>query len=103
MGEIGHTALHLAAKQDAYLTQDILQPGIDNNIRNVNGELQPTCAVNAEEIDIVIYKIRIHADVNVDNNNQAIYLRLTPRKDQAGSISQLLSDVTQGKRNLPRQ
>ena len=54
MGEIGHTALHLAAQQDAYLTQDILELGIDNNIRNINGEFQPTCAKNAEDIDIVI-------------------------------------------------
>lgn len=90
MNEDGQTALHLAAKQDAYLTWDVLSCGVDINIRNVNGETPLMCAVNAENLDTVTLLLKNHADVNAVDDQQATCLHLAASKDESGSITQLL-------------
>ena len=72
MNEDGQTALHLAAKQDEYLTRDVLSHGVDINIRNVNGETPLMCAVNAENVDTVTLLLKNHADVNAVDGQQVL-------------------------------
>ncbi|KAF6222312.1 hypothetical protein HO133_001398 [Letharia lupina] len=90
MNEEGQTALHLAAKQDAYLTLDVLSRGVDINIRNVNGETPLMCAVNAENIDTVTLLLKNHADVNAVDDQHATCLHFAAMKDESGSMTQLL-------------
>ncbi len=90
MNEKGETALHLAAKQDAYLTRDVLSHGFDINIRNVCGETPLMCAVNAENIDTVTFLLKNHADVNATDDQQATCLHLAALNDKSGSITELL-------------
>ena len=86
----GQTALHLAAKQDACLTRDVLGHGVDINIRNVNGETPLMCAVNAENVDTVTILLKNHADINAIDDQQATCLHLAASKDESGSMTQLL-------------
>ena len=55
MNEDGETALDLAAKQDVYLTRDVLNHGFDINLRNVCGETPLMCAVNSENVDTGVF------------------------------------------------
>lgn len=86
----GQTALHLAVKQDACLTRDVLGHGVDINIRNVNGETPLMCAVNVENVDTVTILLKNHADINAIDDQQATCLHLTASKDESGSMTQLL-------------
>jgi len=90
MNEDGETALHLAAKQDAYLIRHVLSHGFDINFRNVYGETPLMCAVNAENVDTVTFLLKNHADVNAVDDQQATCLHLAASKDESGSITQLL-------------
>lgn len=90
MNEQGETALHLAAGQDAYLTQEVLSHGFDINLRNVWGETPLMCAVNAGNVDIVTFLLKNRADVNAVDDQQATCLHLAASKDESGSMTQLL-------------
>ena len=90
MNEDGQTALHLTAKQDAYLTWDVLSHGLDINIRNVNSETPLMCAVIAENVDTVTILLKNHADINTIDDQQATCLHLAASKDESGSMTQLL-------------
>ena len=90
MNEDGQTALHLAAKQDAYLTWDVLSHGLDINIRNVNSETPLMCAVNAKNVDTVTILLKNHADINAIDDQQATCLHLAASKDESGSMARLL-------------
>lgn len=90
MNEDGQTALHLAAKQDASLTRDVLSHGFDIDIRNVDDETPLMCAVNAGKVDTVTLLLKNHADVNAMNDQQATCLHMAASKDETGSIAQLL-------------
>lgn len=90
MNDDGHTALHLAAKQDAYLTRDVLSHGFDINVRNINGETPLMCAVDAENIETVTLLLKDHADVNAVNDQQGTCLHLAASRDESGSMTRLL-------------
>ena len=90
MNEQGETALHLAAGQDAYLTQEVLSHGFDIDLRNVWGETPLMCAVNAGNVDTVTFLLKNRADVNAVDDQQATCLHLAASKDESGSMTQLL-------------
>ena len=88
--EEGQTALHLAAKQDAPLTRDVLRHGLNVNIRNANGETPLMCTINAENIDTVTLLLKNHADVNAVDDQQSTCLHLAAAKDESRSMTQIL-------------
>lgn len=90
LNENGETALHLAAKQDAYLARDVLSHGFDIDVRNVCGETPLMYAVNAENVDTVTLLLKNHANVNAIDDQQSACLHLAASKDVSGSITQLL-------------
>ena len=90
MNEDGETALHLAAKQDVYLTWEVLNYGFDINIRNVCGETPLVCAVNSENVDTVAFLLKNHADVNARDDQQSTCLHLAASNNKSGSITELL-------------
>ena len=90
MNEDGETALHLAAKQDVYMTRDVLNHGFDINSRNVCGETPLMCAVNSENVDTVAFLLKNHADVNARDDQQSTCLHLAALNNKSGSIIELL-------------
>ena len=91
VNEDGQTALHLAAVQDEYLTQDVLARGsdIDINVRNWEGETPLMCAINAEKLEIVRLLLKNHADINAMDDKQSTPLHLAALKDKSGTVTQL--------------
>ena len=89
MNEDGETALHLAAKQDVYLTRDVLNHGFDINLRNVCGETPLMCAVNSENVDTVAFLLKNHADVNARDDQQSTCLHLAASNNKSGSITEI--------------
>ena len=90
MNEDGETALHLAAKQDVYLTREVLNHGFDINIRNVCCETPLMCAVNSENVDTVAFLLKNHADVNARDDQRSTCLHLAASNNKSGSITELL-------------
>ena len=90
MNEDGETALHLAAKQDVYLTREVLNHGFDINLRNLCGETPLMCAVNSENVDTVAFLLKNHADVDARDDQQSTCLHLAALNNKSGSITELL-------------
>ena len=90
MNDEGQTALHLAAQQDAYLTQKVISHGVHPDESNVEGETPLMLAVMVENIETAKVLIKQGADVNAINDNAETPLHYAARHNKNNSITQLL-------------
>ena len=90
MNDEGQTALHLAAQQDAYLTQKVISHGLHPDEPNVEGETPLMIAVMAENIETSKLLLKQGADVNASNENDETPLHYAARHSKNDSIIQLL-------------
>ena len=94
VNEDGQTALHLAAMEDEYLTQEVLARAsnipIEIDVRNWEGETPLMCAINAGNAETVRLLLKNHADVNATDNKQSTPLHLAALNDKSGTMIQLL-------------
>ena len=90
MNDEGQTALHLAAQQDAYLTQKVISHGLHPDEPNVEGETPLMLAIMAENIETVKVLLKQGADVNATNDNHEAPLHYAARHNKNDSITQLL-------------
>lgn len=90
INENGETAFYLAAKQDSYLTRDVLSYGFDIDVRNVCGETPLMCAVKAENVETITFLLGNHADINAIDDQQATCLHSAALKDESGTMTQAL-------------
>ena len=86
----GQTALHLAAKQDEFLTREVLGRGVDINVKNVDGDTALMSAVIAETEDTVKLLLKKHADVNAAGEQQRTCLHYAAIHNREPVITVLL-------------
>ena len=90
MNDEGQTALHLAAQQDAYLTQKVISHGLHPDEPNVEGETPLMLAIMAENIETAKVLLKQGADVNAINDTDETPLHYAARHNKNDSITQLL-------------
>lgn len=90
MNDEGQTALHLAAQQDAYLTQKVISHGLHFDEPNVEGETPLMSAVMVENIETAKVLLKQGADVKATNENSETPLHYAARHNKNDSITQLL-------------
>ena len=90
MNDEGQTALHLAAQQDAYLTQKVISHGLHPDEPNVEGETPLMLAIMAENLETAKVLLKQGADVNATNENDETPLHYAARHNKNDSITQLL-------------
>ena len=90
MNNEGQTALHLAAQQDAYLTQKVIRRGFYVDEPDVEGETPLISAIIVENIETMKYLLKQGANVGATNDSGNTPLHLAARYNKDTTITQLL-------------
>ena len=91
MNEDGHTALHLAAMQDAYLTREVLTKGnLDVNTPNMDGDTALMCATSKESKEVVALLLRHGAKLDPVNEKMETCLHIAASTDTTGKLTEML-------------